>query len=239
MTVPGEAAATAPAEADSARDGWVAARLALLVALAGIALTALVYGSAPGRLAELDAAVRTGQVRVVTISGGLPDGSSGCATQRVEWRQSVLRHWVDVPVQRGGDDVDCAGQPLDPPVADVGELLRRLQPGVRIDRAAFPRASAELGGWRAPALAVTAAFGVALGQLVILTMGPEPWRATRWAWFWLMGSVVGAVAFLLLSGPTPGVRRPSRPAWRLTGGWAFLLSMLLAGLGPAWFLGAP
>ena len=56
-----------------------------------------------------------------------------------------------------------------------------------------------------------------------------PERATRWAWFWLQWNPVGVLAFLLLSGPVPGVPAPRPGARRLTGGWAFLLSLLLGG----------
>lgn len=70
------------------------------------------------------------------------------------------------------------------------------------------------------------AFLVALLTLMLLINGPPPW----WAWFWLGTNPVGAVAFLVLSGPTPGVPAPDNPARRLTGGWAFLLSPLAGGL---------
>jgi hypothetical protein len=52
-----------------------------------------------------------------------------------------------------------------------------------------------------------------------------------------MGSVVGAVAFLMLSGPFPGTRPPRDPGRRLTGGWAFLLGMVLQALTARWFFG--
>jgi len=65
--------------------------------------------------------------------------------------------------------------------------------------------------------------------LALLLGGAEPLRATRWAWFWLLTvPYVGVPAFLLLSGPTPGLPGPRPGRHRLTGGWAFLLSVLLA-----------
>jgi hypothetical protein len=42
--------------------------------------------------------------------------------------------------------------------------------------------------------------------------------------------VVGTMAMLLLSGPTPGLPAPRATARRLTGGWAFVLSAVVAGV---------
>jgi hypothetical protein len=70
------------------------------------------------------------------------------------------------------------------------------------------------------------------GSWLLIIGGPQPWRATRWAWAWLasIGAPVGLLAFLLLGGPL-GVGRPRNPARRLTGGWAFLLALVVLGGG--------
>jgi hypothetical protein len=73
-----------------------------------------------------------------------------------------------------------------------------------------------------PWLGLTA-LASTFAALACLIRGPEPWRATRWAWFWLMGNPFGLLAFLLLSGPTPGLRAP-RTSRRLRGGWALVIS---------------
>jgi hypothetical protein len=86
----------------------------------------------------------------------------------------------------------------------------------------------------ASSLLALLAIPLGLWWLILLTAGPQPWRATRWAWFWLSGSVVGAIAFVLLSGPLPRVRGPRRPERRLTGGWALLIGVVLAGIAPTW-----
>jgi uncharacterized membrane protein HdeD (DUF308 family) len=86
----------------------------------------------------------------------------------------------------------------------------------------------------ASSLLAMLAIPLGLWWLILLTAGPQPWRATRWAWFWLSGSVVGAIAFVLLSGPLPRVRGPRRPERRLTGGWALLIGVVLAGIAPTW-----
>ena len=79
-----------------------------------------------------------------------------------------------------------------------------------------------LEGWAVPAVAV-----LGLGTLMLLVGGPEPERATRWAWFWLMLALPPLVcpAYLALGGmlrerPEPGTRR-------LRGGWAFVLALVL------------
>ena len=73
-----------------------------------------------------------------------------------------------------------------------------------------------------------AGVAVWLAVLLLIVGGPEPWRATRWAWGWvvLLAGPLGSVAYLLLGGPL-ALLRPHAGHRRLTGGWAFLL---------AWFL---
>lgn len=60
--------------------------------------------------------------------------------------------------------------------------------------------------------------------------GPAPWRATSWAWIWLIlgGGPLGSIAYLLLGGPL-GLWRPRDVNRRLTGGWAFLIALVLGG----------
>ena len=72
---------------------------------------------------------------------------------------------------------------------------------------------------------------VALVYLVLglfcLVQSPEPWRATRWAWFWLSSSPFGWLAYLLLSGPIPGIAGPPQHGARLRGEWAFIISSVV------------
>lgn len=70
----------------------------------------------------------------------------------------------------------------------------------------------------------------ALGGTIAVVAGwPEPRLATRWAWFWLIAYFWPAALVFLLLEPTPAWRRgPVRaPRRRLTGGWGFLLALLL------------
>jgi hypothetical protein len=69
--------------------------------------------------------------------------------------------------------------------------------------------------------------------VAFLINGPEPWRATRWAWFWTIANplgVIGCLAFLLLSGPIPMLPASKIDARRLHGGWAFIIVMAATGI---------
>ncbi|MPV39139.1 hypothetical protein [Georgenia subflava] len=69
----------------------------------------------------------------------------------------------------------------------------------------------------------------ALAVLLLLVLGPQPRLATKWAWFWLAMTAAPLWLVFVLLEPTPlGARRPAPlPARRLTGGWAFLISITL------------
>jgi hypothetical protein len=83
-------------------------------------------------------------------------------------------------------------------------------------------------GWGVPWHVVLLGTASWLAVLLLIVGGPEPWRATRWAWgwAWLLTGPLGSVAYLLLGGPT-GFLRPHHGHRRLTGGWAFLLAWVL------------
>lgn len=111
--------------------------------------------------------------------------------------------------------------------ASPSTRLQALQPGLQVTRDQRRTDGGRLLGWQVPnALAISAA-GLCVAAFGLLLAGPQPWRATRWAWFWLLLPPVGGIVFLLLSGPTPGIPAPRNHHRRLTGGWAFLLSLPL------------
>ncbi|MCL3860974.1 hypothetical protein [Actinotalea sp. K2] len=69
-----------------------------------------------------------------------------------------------------------------------------------------------------------------IGAFLLLVLGPQPRLATKWAWFWLCMYVPPLWLVFVVLEPTPWwVKGQLPPAQRrLTGGWAFLLGLLLA-----------
>lgn len=94
----------------------------------------------------------------------------------------------------------------------------------------FAHSSGSVMGWDVPSWLVWFVLAGMAVTLWLIVNGPEPWRATRWAWAWALffTGPVGAAAFAVLSGPTPGLPRPKDAARRLGGGWAFLLLLVLS-----------
>src|SRR5690606_10962519 len=113
------------------------------------------------------------------------------------------------------------------PVVEPGvrERLAALDPGIRIHEGERPGSHGLLFGWRTPMWTTFALLVLWLGTFALVRAQPRPGRATRAAWSWLvlLGGPVGAVAYLVLGGPTGLLGPPPRWRPRLTGGWAFLL----------------
>ncbi|MBB6629245.1 hypothetical protein H5V45_18100 [Nocardioides sp. KIGAM211] len=212
------------------RSGWSWLRLVVVVGWlvfgAGYAVTV----EHPGSYDDLVSRVSAGDVQQVTVRGDAYDeAGGGRTTVEVAWRDGVLRRVatvLQVPPAR------LARGPVTPPSGTsvvsgkVITQLTGLQPGLDVTRAEQVHRS----GWTIFGLPMTSwwrwvGLGLALATLWLLVSGPEPWRGTRWAWFWLMflGSPVGLAAFLVLAGP-PLSPRSHR---RITGGWAFLLALLI------------
>lgn len=217
------------------------ARLMLLGLVTSIGLAVMIWGRGPGHLEDLTAALAAGRLNQVTVVGnGLPPGATGCASQHVVWREHLLRRQAAIALQ-AGDESGCTAVSgtLVPGIRDAAAYVQQLDPDVGVRRVPERTSSFFIGSWHVPGLVALLALLAALVQLALIISGPQPWRATRWAWFWLSGSLVGALAFITLSGPFPRVAAPPRPERRLTGGWAFLLSIVLSSIGPAWVLGWP
>ena len=152
----------------------------------------------------------------------------------VHWRSGMFAHSTQVVEARplaAGRRAGARDGVTGVVRGDLGDELRRLQPGLRVERVGYPSGPStevlgrELTGWTAGVLIV-----VFLGTLGLLVLGPEPWRATRWAWFWLVTSAaapLAAVAYLVLAGPTSLSRAPRDGSRRLTGGWAFLIASVV------------
>jgi hypothetical protein len=227
--------ATATTTPQATYDEWRTRRWRLTGAVFGVlalAAAALLVttGTRPATYGDLLADVASSKVDVVQVIG--PDAP--VKGDRLELRWSVWGGLLDqyalvqVADDRGYDAWD---EPVFVSAGDPRDTLRSINPGVTITNGSTSGDSSfSVQEWRAPGGVVLLALATWLGILLLLVGGPEPWRATRWAWAWfvLFAGPLGCVAYLLLGGPL-GVARPRNPDRRLTGGWAFLLAMFLFG----------
>lgn len=211
--------------------------------LSAVLLTTQVVSALVGpdgsSLAELYAAVELDRVDDVMLTPGLPADAYGRTTQQAWWdeagqartarwvvdRQEPGVVWSDGQTPYGEDQLDVTGDDVRATLAGLDEdlvvtdALGDPGPGVRLLGVHVPE-----GAGMVVAVFLTAWFAT----LVLLVNGPQPWRATRWAWFWLSAPPVGLLAFVVLSGPTPGLGITRPVGRRLTGGWALLISVVLS-----------
>jgi hypothetical protein len=222
-----DAPAASPARVRGKLGGWDHLRLGLLAVQLLLLAAAAAVGQRETPLESLEVAVAQGRVSSVEILGEAPDGVQGYSVQAVRWQDGPVQRVAEALV---GTRPDPAAVDLPWRDTDLGVLLSRTDPGLEVRRAepGYPSSYGELLGWRVPSWVSLAAVGTLLLHVGFLIGVPRTWRATRWAWFWVMTVPgVGTTAMLLLSGPTPGVPAPRTAARRLTGGWAFLLSTLV------------
>ena len=201
-----------------------------LLLLAG----ALLVGQHTTSFAQLKADLADGEPSTVKIADDLHAGATGYVTGELLWRDglfwqraSVLQGHGGPGVQHGAADQADVSTPI---AGDVASQLREINPRVRIIRTNLPTSGGSIVGWQVPTWMALTALALFLVTVGLLTSGPQPWRATRWAWFWLIVSPLGTLSYLLLSGPTPSIPAPRDPRRRLAGGWAFLLSIPLGAL---------
>ena len=228
---------SAPAPIVPPADGWTrrdrlagclltATWLALLVAV-------LLVGERESTFGHLEEKVAAGEVREVEVVGDPLSGSSiGYAGVQVRWRES----WVDrtASVTQASSERQAAkarranGGPVI--IGGVDDHLRRLDPDVSLSRGEHRSTSFSMGGLEGPGWIGFGYLLLLLGTLALVG-GPRPWRASRWGWAWLalLLPPYGIGAYLLLGGPT-GLFPPRNPrrVW-LTGGWAFILALILGG----------
>ena len=191
-------------------------------------------GERASTLSALLAAVDAGQVSEVQVVGALPPGAEGFVTQDVRWRQDGLVRYVEVRHASPGYTQD-PGAYIPPSEAatsiDVPTVVHQHRPDARVRVSATPSSSttSTIWGWRVPPWLGGFVLAGVLCSLVLLATGPKPWRATRWAWAWtvLLTAPVGTLAFAILSGPAPLVPAPRSRAWRLSGGWAFIIMLVV------------
>lgn len=189
----------------------------------------IVLGQQESSYRDLRVAVADGDVDEVTVYG-VTAPYRGRIQLEVEWRSGplgVFAHVADVTEQHPQRTTVRRGQVV---VEDVGADLLARDPDLTVERRneMAPRLNTSAYGRPVPVWVAVGGLVVGFAVLLVLIGGPQPFRATRWAWFWIIGAVppVGVIAFLLLGGATR-VLPPRRPEDRLTGGWAFLLALVL------------
>ncbi|HEV2798802.1 MAG TPA: hypothetical protein VGV65_14400 [Nocardioides sp.] len=195
--------------------------LAWLVAAAGV----LGGGERRSDLDTLVAEVRSGSVTSVELAGA--EGPS--SRFELGWRDGLVHRFAVVDLDLGSTPrTYTSGDRITVP---MDEFLRSLHPDLEVVNIASGGGfTSEWRGWRLSNGTALLAVGAWLGTLLLMMGGPEPWRATRWGWWWLLlaGGPLASLVFLLAGGPL-GVGRPRDPARRLTGGWAFLIAILFLG----------
>lgn len=202
---------------------WDRFRLCLLAVWLVLVAVSVAVGQRETPLSALEAAVAEGRVERIVVLGQAAPAGQVLTTQVVHWRDGIVRRTTQATV---GVSSDAGAGDVPVRAEDLGVLLSRADPDLEVRRsgqAPFTPGGSWLG-WQVPGWVAMAGFLVLLLQLGFLVGVPRTWRATRWAWFWVMTvPVVGSAVLLLLSGRTPGLPAPPAPARRLTGGWAFLL----------------
>jgi hypothetical protein len=219
----------------AAGSGWVRARFALMAVVAALLVVTPMVSTRPASWSELTGAVATGKVQELRVNGALPAGATGSSLVQIFWQDGAWRRVTQV-VQQSDDAAGQAGQlPQDQHVAGdlVGQLRRLDSTGslqVHVSDEGLS-SGPTIAGWQLPLWFGLSFVVVWLAVIAVIMHGPEPWWATRWAWFWMVFSPLAPLAvplFLLVVGPPPGVPRPEQPGRRLTGGWAFLIVSVIA-----------
>ena len=235
-TAPGDVrtrsvAPTDPVTLPRSTRGWAWIRGVLLALWLALAALTVLGGVRDTTYADLEAGLASGRVDHVAVSGGLPAGATGSATFTVTWRDGLFRDRASLTQATSAREARASrmsdsGRYV---VGSVRGSLTRGFPDVTVVRA--PDSQAMDGGsvWEVNVPSwLLVGFAVAfLGTLGTITGGPKPWRATRWAWFWVCTMPGGALAFLVLSGPSWPLPAPRAGHRRLTGGFAFLLTLVV------------
>lgn len=243
MTAPAETSArtaSTPTTAPRTLRRLVLGVQVLFLVMMGLAICVGSHETSPQRLTD---DLASGTVDTVEVATRLwPDTStmekaSGCAPAEVTWRRWGLKHSTTINQPLGStppSECTQAGSSSAVASTNITEYLRGVDPDVRVVRTEPSSGTFSYFVWTIPAETVPPPLGVVavavallamLAPLTLALVGPEPRHATRWAWFWLMCSpwapwTTMAYLFIGTRGAQPGRRR-------LTGGWAFLLGVLL------------
>ncbi|MEE6287088.1 hypothetical protein V2J52_05410 [Georgenia sp. MJ173] len=195
------------------------------LALRGLIAVGLVAGWFQLALTPVDRSVddllyalETGEVTSVTIALREPGFVQGSLP--VTWEGHGRPGRTSYEFQRGS-------LPQPPGWVDEGQAILHAAQRAGVDVRVAPPSQIMPSGitWHWAGIA-------ALTALVVLIAGPPPRLATKWAWWWLWLAVPPMMLLFVVLEPLPLWRRGSRGpvATRLTGGWAFLLGIVAAGV---------
>lgn len=231
--------AIATAQPQTSHDEWrtrrwaVTGRVVVLLSLAAV-MAILLVGERRSDLGSLHGGLADGSVTEVRITG-MPEGGvqDGFATVRLGWESRFFNRYTEILVVSSERMTERPTSSEDLPVV-VGDpvvTLEYLQPDVVILRGEYRAGTfMEAGDWTLRGWPSSAVGLLLLATLFMLMAGPQPWRATRWAWFWFIvaSPPFGVLTYVLLGGPL-ALGAPAERARRLTGGWAFLIGAFLLG----------
>jgi hypothetical protein len=134
--------------------------------------------------------VAAGRVHTVRLAGDLSAGESGFSLVEMHWHDRLFDRVSQVQ-QVSSDDVSSpnSGDSDRVVVGDLASHLSNVHPGLRVIRepdAVHHSVSSDIAmRWRVPAWIALINLLAWLTTLSVVINGPEPWRATRWAWFWI------------------------------------------------------
>ena len=204
------------------------AMLALWVFVMAVSVS---IGSYSGELSKFESDLQSGRVTSVSVTPGMPPTAEGVMTQSIYWRTGVLTRRADVLMVTPGEDSEALTGDDAMEVRsgyDIAEQIAAQEPAVLITRVPQLLSYAQVYGFQGPSWLAGFVLVGAIGTLMALVSGPQPWRATRWGWFWILSTGIGVPLFLILAGPTPPLRAPREQHRRLTGGWALLFVVVYA-----------
>jgi hypothetical protein len=214
-------------------------RLVLLGAWLVVVAAGAFLAEHPSTWDRLEGAVARGDVDSVVVRGDASLEGRGWSVVDVAWREGPFAQHTEVLVARpreaGLRQVRRDSFPEATLVTsqDVSTLLAGLDPDLRVETASRSDAGATFEafpGWQLRGWVVGVAMGALVATLFLLALGPPTRRATPWAWFWLLLTPfcpLVAVALLAFGYPTRFLPRGREGRHGLTGGWAFLLSLVL------------
>ena len=217
--------------------GWI-----LSAAVLTIAVTVLAVGARHDSYDAFTDALERGDVTKVEIFGSRPGVSdTGYSTMEVRWRDGLVTRWSEVTQASSPRQAKIADNNGADAVVVSDDLVaewRVMAPGLQVverqeqtgGTIAGPTDGGE-GGYQMPSWAAVLTLIVTVSVFSQIVLGPRPWRATRWGWFWLLlcAPLLAVPAYLLLGGPTGLGGRP-RSTFRVNGG-LMLASAVLVSLG--------